>query len=72
MLFLSTISSLFVYYNNYSKVEQEDLFKMCHILKIGADREEDKLSYLEELSKNTKSFRISLIDKNGQVLFDTY
>lgn len=72
VLFLSTISSLFVYYNNYSKVEQENLFKMCHILKIGADREEDKLSYLEELSKNTKSFRISLIDKNGQVLFDTY
>ena len=27
---------------------------------------------LKELSKNTKSFRISLIDKNGQVLFDTY
>ncbi len=72
VLFLSTISSLFVYYNNYSKVAQEDLFKMCHILKIGADREEDKLSYLEELSKNTKCFRISLIDKNGQVLFDTY
>lgn len=71
VLFLSTISSLFVNYQNYCKVSQVDLFRLCNVLKISMDREGDKLSYLEDVANKTKAFRISLIDSNGDVVFDT-
>ncbi len=71
VLFLSTIASLFIYYDRYTETVKEELFKLGNILQVSMEESRDELQFLEDISKKNKTFRITYIDPDGDVLFDT-
>ena len=70
-LFLSTIASMFVFYYGYEKRSNEDLRNIVMTIGESLNKREDDENYLEGLAKKNMDFRITLIEENGDVLYDS-
>lgn len=70
-LFLSTIASMFIYYSVYAKRSNEDLRNIVITMGETLNKVEDDKNYLESLAKKRMDFRITLIQEDGEVLYDS-
>lgn len=70
-LFLSTIASMFIYYSVYAKRSNEDLRNIVITMGETLNKVEDDKDYLESLAKKRMDFRITLIQEDGEVLYDS-
>ena len=70
-LFLSTIASMFIYYSVYAKRSNEDLRNIVITMGETLNKVEDDENYLESLAKKRMDFRITLIQEDGEVLYDS-
>lgn len=70
-LFLSTIASMFIYYSVYVKRSNEDLRNIVITMGETLNKVEDDENYLESLAKKRMDFRITLIQEDGEVLYDS-
>lgn len=70
-LFLSTIASMFIYYSVYVKRSNEDLRNIVITMGETLNKVEDDKNYLESLAKKRMDFRITLIQEDGEVLYDS-
>ncbi|MBU5668355.1 PAS domain S-box protein [Peptoniphilus sp. MSJ-1] len=71
-LFLSTIVSMFVYYYGYVQRSNRDLQNMTSITSEALNNIEQDNEYLKILAEEKRDFRITLINENGSVVFDSY
>ena len=70
-LFLSTIASMFICYSVYAKRSNEDLRNIVITMGETLNKVEDDKNYLESLAKKRMDFRITLIQEDGEVLYDS-
>lgn len=70
-LFLSTIASMFIYYSVYAKRSNEDLRNIVITMGETLNKVEDDKNYLESLAKKRMDFRITLIQEDGEVIYDS-
>lgn len=69
-LILSTTTSTCIYYGFYLKENKEDLINILNVVRVGLNNTNSDIDYLNKITKDKKNFRLSLIDKDGEVLFD--
>ncbi|SHH15079.1 two-component system, OmpR family, phosphate regulon sensor histidine kinase PhoR [Anaerosphaera aminiphila DSM 21120] len=71
-LILSSIFSFFLYYKTYKVSSEEDLTSLISLIDSTINFEEDKIKYLENISKFDKNTRITYIDSKNNIIFDSY
>ena len=70
-LLLSTAASLSLYYHFYEEQSQSDLRRQCTALSAGALASGDAVTFLQAYEPSDEEVRITLLDRNGGVLFDS-
>lgn len=73
VLVISTIASQLIYYNFHENNIKENLNNIAQILHDSIDNmtEQETISYLRELNSLDEAMRITYINKDGKVLFDS-
>lgn len=71
-LILSSIFSFFLYYKTYKVSSEEDLTSLISLIDSTINFEEDKIKYLENISRFDKNTRITYIDSKNNIIFDSY
>lgn len=70
-LLLSTAASLSLYYRFYQEQKQQNLYEQGQALSAGALASENAVEFLESYSLSDKEIRITLLKRDGTVLFDS-
>ena len=70
-LLFSTAASLSLYYHFYEQQSQADLRRQCNALSAGALASQDPVNFLREYEPVDREVRITLLDAQGKVLFDS-
>lgn len=69
---LTTLCTTIVYYQLFQKEVFEDLKNFCYVLEETGLFETKDVSLLERYTKDSSNLRITVIDREGNVLYDTY
>lgn len=69
---LTTLCTTIVYYQLFQKEVFEDLKNFCYVLEETGLFETKDVSMLERYTKDSSNLRITVIDREGMVLYDTY
>ncbi|MGN0437583.1 MAG: ATP-binding protein [Lachnospiraceae bacterium] len=69
---LTTLCTTIVYYQLFQKEVFEDLKNFCYVLEETGLFETKDVSMLERYTKDSSNLRITVIDREGNVLYDTY
>lgn len=70
-LLLSTAASLLIYYNFYEIQTEQNLRNECQLIAVGAESASDKNAFFEKMYFTGIEARITLIDYQGNVLYDS-
>ncbi|OLR65490.1 sensor histidine kinase [Peptoniphilus porci] len=70
-LFLSTITSMFIYYSVYVDRSNKDLSNIVITMGETLNKIDDDQNYLEDVAKKKRDFRITLIKDDGNVIYDS-
>ena len=70
-LFLSTIASMFIYYSVYVDRSNKDLSNIVIAMGETLNKIDDDKNYLDSVAKKKRDFRITLIKKDGDVVYDS-
>lgn len=62
---------MFVYYYGYVDRSNKDLTNMAKITTKALDELDNDILYLKKLTEEKKDFRVTLINENGSVIFDS-
>lgn len=70
-LLVSTAVSLSLFYHFYEKQNQENLATLCQTTAAGLQMAQEPQKWLKEQAKLDPSLRITFLDTDGQVLYDS-
>lgn len=70
-LILSTIVSLFVNYKFYEKSSIDNMSNLTNIIKEDLENTDDRIEYLERVSRINSKIRISYFDQGANPIFDS-
>lgn len=71
-IILTTLCTTIVYYQLFQKEVFEDLKNFCYVLEETGLFETEDVSTLARYTKDSSNLRITVIDQEGRVLYDTY
>ncbi|MGN0494732.1 MAG: ATP-binding protein [Lachnospiraceae bacterium] len=71
-IILTTLCTTIVYYQLFQKEVFEDLKNFCYVLEETGLFDTEDVSTLARYTKDSSNLRITVIDKEGRVLYDTY
>lgn len=71
-IILTTLCTTIVYYQLFQKEVFEDLKNFCYVLEETGLFDTEDVSTLAKYTKDSSNLRITVIDKEGKVLYDTY
>jgi len=70
MLLITSTLTLLIYYNQFNNQVKTEIKSASKLMEFNLNKTKDKVSYLTEYSKENNESRITLIDKDGTVLYD--
>lgn len=71
-IILTTLCTTIVYYQLFQKEVFEDLKNFCYVLEETGLFDTEDVSTLARYTKDSSNLRITVIDQEGRVLYDTY